>query len=227
MNSSYSCGNNLSSKSVDVTSIGYNVDGGIESRQNVETIDVFYRWKMNMRFLVVLGMVGLLGQVSAEISAQQKKAEPQKVESAKLGNTKNVHRAGNLWFAGQFTQADIEKIKAEGIERVISLRTDGEIDWDEKKALEAAGIQFTSIPFRSPESLNVAVFDSVRKHLKSKDKKILFHCGSAHRVGGVWLPYRVLDEKVPLKTALKEAEKIGLRGGFVQEKAVDYIEKRQ
>ena len=155
------------------------------------------------------------------------KDTPQVVRSAELGQTKNVHRAGDLYFAGQFTQEDIERIKSEKFSRVITLRTNGEIDWDEKAAMEQAGIEFVELPFRSPDSLNDQVFDEIRELLADRSKKTLFHCGSANRVGGVWLPFRVLDEKIPLAFAVQEAEEIGLRAPFIKEKALDYIKRQQ
>ena len=149
------------------------------------------------------------------------------IHQAKLGETKNVHRLGNLFFAGQIPKDDLQKLKQQEFKRVITLRTDGEIDWDEKAAVEALGIQFIEIPFRKPETLTDDVFDRVRRVLAKQDEKTLFHCGSANRVGGVWLPYRVLDQGVKLETALAEAKKIGLRTAFIQEKAIDYIQRKQ
>lgn len=54
-----------------------------------------------------------------------------------LGETRNVHRCGNLYLSGQFTEADIAQLKECGIRRVISLRTEGEVKWDQRGALES------------------------------------------------------------------------------------------
>lgn len=147
--------------------------------------------------------------------------------SAELGDTINVHLSGSLYFAGQFTAADIAALQAAGVKRVITLRTDGEIEWDEEAALKAAGIEYFAIPFRSPDSLTDQVFDSVRILLAENDSTTLFHCGSANRVGAAWLPYRVLDEGVPLETAVAEAKVIGLRTEELLDKARRYIRKKQ
>ncbi len=149
------------------------------------------------------------------------------LKPAALGTTKNVHQLDKLFLAGQFCEEDIEKIKAESITRVITLRTEGEIDWDEKASIEAAGIEFIEIPFRSPESLTDDVFDRVREVLADGDRRTLFHCGSANRVGGVWLPYRVLDQGVDLETAIAEAKTIGLSAPFIKTKALDYIQRKR
>ena len=148
------------------------------------------------------------------------------IESAELGNTKNVHRSGNLYFAGQCTPDDVELMVAGKFKRVISLRTPGEIDWDEAAAIKAAGIQFIEVPFRAPDTMTDEVIERVRKLLQDKSQKTLFHCGSANRVGGVWLPFRVLDEGVELEKAIAEAKKIGLRNNGYQVRAIEYIQSQ-
>ena len=151
----------------------------------------------------------------------------EQVADAELGSTKNVHQCGNLYLAGQFKQDDITTFKKQSITRVITLRTEGEVKWDEAAALKSADMEFIKVPFRKPDSLTDEVFDKIRKLLSDKSQTTLFHCGSANRVGGVWLPYRVLDQGVDLKTALAEAKKIGLRTKFIEQKALDYIKRKQ
>ncbi|MEM9412863.1 MAG: hypothetical protein AAGA30_17255 [Planctomycetota bacterium] len=172
--------------------------------------------------ILLIGHSNLEGQTVAQTQAGRAK-----IESATLGTANNVHRAGKLYFAGQFSPTDVEIIKQEKFKRVITLRTNGEIDWDEKSAIEEAGIEFSIVSFQSPQALNDQVFDKIRKLLKDSDTKTLLHCGSANRVGGAWLPFRVLDEKVDVDTATKEAKEIGLRSEAIKRKALDYIIRHQ
>lgn len=161
----------------------------------------------------------------ATLAAAQEVAS---VSDAKLGDTSNVHVCGTLYLAGQPTPSDIPVIKAKGIERVITLRTDGEIRWPEASTIEGAGLEFVKVPFRSPDSLTDAVFDRVRKLLRESSKKpTLLHCGSANRVGAVWLVHRVLDEGVTFDVALREAHRIGLRNAGYEAKAKDYVERKR
>ncbi len=157
-------------------------------------------------------------------AAPQKKIS--KVKATELGNTHNVHVCGDLHFAGQFTPEDVEKIKARGIKRIITLRGEDEIEWDEKALVEKAGLEFVRVQFRKPNSLSDEVFHKIRALLESEPNTLL-HCGGANRVGGVWLPYRVLDEGVPLETAIKEAREIGLETPEYEAKAIDYIRRHQ
>ena len=160
-------------------------------------------------------------------TAHAEESKPSSVQRATLGETRNVHSCGKLFLAGQPTQDDFDLIKQRGIKRVITLRRDGEVDWDEAAKAKATGLEFVSIPFAQPDSLTDKVFDQVRSLLKEADKKpTLLHCGSANRVGAVWLTHRVLDEGVPLETAIKEAKQIGLRSPAYEEKARAYIKTK-
>jgi uncharacterized protein (TIGR01244 family) len=162
-----------------------------------------------------------------ELSGPSPTDSPAAVRSAELGETINVHSCGKLYLAGQFSTTDLTAISDAGIARVISLRTEGEVDWDEKSAVEQAGMEFVVVPFREAESLTDEVFDRVRSLLGDRKTATLFHCGSANRVGAVWLPYRVLDEGIPLATAIEEAKNIGLRNEEYLDKARRYIRRKQ
>ncbi len=167
------------------------------------------------------------GSVYLQENAKLANGKPLPILEGKLGAAKNVHKLEGLYFAGQFSKADVQEIQSRQIKRVISLRTAGEVDWDEKGAVEAAGMEFFAIPFKSPDSLTDGVFQQVRDALGSNQQKTLLHCGSGSRVGGVWLVYRVLDEGVALSKALAEAKEIGLNSEAYEAKAIDYIQRMQ
>ena len=181
-----------------------------------------------MGCILVVTTILSAGQLTmAQTQTQDKESKTNSVKSAKLGTTRNVHSCGKLFLAGQFQAEDFDVFSKKSIERIITLRTDGEIKWDEKSKAEKAGFKFVEVPFRAPDSLDDKVFDKIRKLLKEDSKSTLLHCGSANRVGAVWLPYRVLDENVDLETALKEAKEIGLRNKDYESKALDYIKRHK
>ncbi|MDA7909042.1 methyltransferase domain-containing protein [bacterium] len=167
------------------------------------------------------------GSVYLQENAKLANGKPLPILEGKLGAAKNVHKLEGLYFAGQFSKADVQEVQSRQIKRVISLRTAGEVDWDEKGAVEAAGMEFFAIPFKSPDSLTDGVFQQARDALGSNQQKTLLHCGSGSRVGGVWLVYRVLDEGVALSKALAEAKEIGLNSEAYEAKAIDYIQRMQ
>lgn len=161
-----------------------------------------------------------------ENSAVANSSVPYIIE-CRLGAAKNVHNLNDIYFSGQFLETDVAEIKRQQIKRVISLRTIGEVEWDEKRVLEEAGVDFLSIPLKSMDSLTDEVFQRVREALGESQQKTLLHCGSGSRVGCVWLVYRALDEGVALDTALAESKKIGMSSPIYEAKAMDYIERMQ
>ena len=182
---------------------------------------------MGSLFIICAFSSTLVGSTAfAQDESKQDESNGTKVESAELGNTKNVHQCGNLFLAGQFAKDDLDTIAENGIQRIITLRTDGEIKWDEKGEVKKRGLDFIEVPFRGPDTLDDKVFDKIRALLNDRGKKTMLHCGSANRVGGVWLAHRVMDQGVDFETALKEAKEVGLRNNGYVEKAKEYIERR-
>ncbi len=153
-----------------------------------------------------------------------KRAYVDQVAADELGTTKNVSRVGDLYLAGQPKMADIEVAKAAGIKHVISLRMPGEIDWDEKAAVESAEMKFHTIEFRHPDELTDEVFDELRELLKmTSGEKVLLHCGSANRVGAVWATYRAIDQDVDTVKAIEEAKQVGLNNEDYERRVSEYI----
>src|SRR6056297_3264703 len=157
--------------------------------------------------------------------AEEKKAQPAPVEPVKIGEIYNVHRCGPLLMAGQPTPQDLLLLSKLGVKCLVTFRMEEEVDWDEKAAAESAGMEFKAIRYGTIDSLTPDVFAATRKILRENQAQpLMLHCGSATRVAAVWLAYRVLDEKVDLEQAVKEAEKIGLRSKGLRAQALKYIE---
>ena len=177
-------------------------------------------------FLITLPSMLLLATVL--FAAPKPDTVVNKLEPCECGNVKNIHRFGNIYLAGQ-PQADDFRIAHEmGIKSVLSIREQSELDWDEKKVVEDLGMKYFHVPFRGPEKLTDNVFAKTRKLFTDKSKHpIMVHCGSANRVGAVWLAHRVLDGGITKEAALAEAKKVGLRTPGYIDKVHDYIERMQ
>jgi len=169
---------------------------------------------------LLLAAVALLAPVPPQATTPAPAVAP-----AELGGTINVHRSGSLWFAGQFSPDDLGDMREAGIQRVITLRGDGEVPWDERALVEANAMEFVALPFRSPDELTPGVFDQLRD-LLGDDRPTLLHCGSANRVAGAWIPFRVLDQGVALEQAVAEADQIGLSNVAYRDRALEYIDRR-
>lgn len=154
-------------------------------------------------------------------------AMPQ-LTKTELGQTKNVHNFGKSMLCGQPTAEEFAKAKELGIQRVITLREDGEVDWDQAGTLKKLGLEFHELGFRSPESLTDELLDKARKLLVDKNKKpVMLHCGSANRVGAIWAAHRALDEGLSVDEAMKEAKEVGLRNADYEKIVIDYIQRNK
>ena len=188
-----------------------------------------------MRPAILLLGVGVLVVVGAVAcaSAERKGAEiraitTEKLEPSECGTITRLHTLGGVFLASQPKPEDFAQAKKDGVKTVINLRQAAEIkDFDEKQVVEAEGLLYVNLPFERPAELTDAVFDTVREHLKTAKRPILLHCGSANRVGAVWLPYRVLDGGLTYDEALEEAKTVGLKSPDYQEKAREYIERHR
>ncbi len=155
-------------------------------------------------------------------------SKPAPVQPIELGEIQNLHRCGNLFMAGQPTPADFLLLKQQGVKCIVNYRTDGEVNWDEKSAAESHGIEYISIPYGTIDSLTDDVFEKSRELLrKQKGQPLFLHCGAATRVAAVWLAFRVLDENVPLDTAVAEAERVGLKSKALRARSLEYIKSQQ
>ena len=154
------------------------------------------------------------------------KSEPAKVTAAGIGSTRNVHQVGNLILAGQPGKEDIELLKGAGVGHVLDLRRKGEVNWDEEGTVKSAGLAYTRLAIAGPDSMTEDLFAEARALFRSADQndKVFCHCGSANRVGALWLAYRVLDEGVAWEKAVTEAKEVGLRNAGLEAAAKEYVE---
>lgn len=149
-----------------------------------------------------------------------------KVEKAKLGSTPNVHRVGSIYLAGQPSKDDLTLLKDAGVQQILDFRQADEVDWDEEQAAKDAGLSYCRLAIAGADSMTDELFSEARKTFRGATKvgQVFCHCGSANRVGAVWLAYRVLDQGIEWDTALEEAKEVGLRSAEMQAATERYIQ---
>lgn len=108
------------------------------------------------------------------------------------------------YAAGAVSLADVEALAKAGIRNVINLRPASETpDFDEASAIQAAGMNYESLPIASADDLNrtnVARFDALLK--KQEGSPSLVHCASSNRVGALmalragWIKGQSTDEAI-------------------------------
>ena len=148
------------------------------------------------------------------------------LQEREFGTMKPVHCCGNIFLAGQPSPEDLAILQRAGIKTIVTLRTPGEIRWDEAAAVKQQQMNYIQVPFIAPDELTPKVFDDLRKVLNSKKHgPLVLHCGSANRVGAIWYAHRILDGELSHNAALKEARTVGLRTPAYLQRAQAYVEQ--
>ncbi len=158
--------------------------------------------------------------------AAEEKDKPT-IQKDKLGSTRNVTRHGTTLFGGQPDRAAFAEAKVRGIKVLVTFREEGEVDWDEAAEAEELGLKFHRFGFRAPDSLSNELIDRARKLLaRSKDTPMMLYCGSANRVGAIWMAHRAIDGGLSVDEALEEGKQVGLRNQGYVDVVQDYIQRR-
>jgi uncharacterized protein (TIGR01244 family) len=120
----------------------------------------------------------------------------------------------------------LEGLAKDGFKSVINLRqateANANIEQNSAKAKEL-GLKYIHIPFNT-QQLDPKVIDNFLAAIADKSNQPAYvHCGSASRVGSVWLAKRVVQDGWSVEKATEEAKAIGLRGEPLEKFALDYI----
>jgi uncharacterized protein (TIGR01244 family) len=120
----------------------------------------------------------------------------------------------------------LEALKTDGFKAVINLRQASEaganIEQNAARA-KALGLNYIHLPLNG-QAPDPKVVDAFLAAVGDKaNQPVFIHCGSASRVGAVWMVKRVLQDGWPLDKAAEEAKMIGLRSAPLEEFARQYI----
>ena len=126
--------------------------------------------------------------------------------------------------AGATPPEAMAALKDLGFAAVINFRTVGErgetVDAGQAAA-EAAGLKYYHIPFRQPSAEVAERF--LETLAESSNQPVYIHCGSANRVGAMWMIKRVKLDGWSVDDAMAEAEMIGLSSQSLKEFALEYV----
>lgn len=139
----------------------------------------------------------------------------------------NFTRVDAVVACGGATEtAALEGLAKDGFKTVINLRLPTEpganIEQNAARAREL-GLNYVSLPLNGQQP-DPKVADRFLEVVANKaNQPVYIHCGSASRVGGMWLIKRVLLDGWPVDKATEEAKFIGLRSDVLEKFALDYI----
>ena len=168
-----------------------------------------------MRFFTTLLVLTLAVPAFAQVTKQ---------ERAGIVNFSKVDAV--VACGGATETSALEGLAKDGFKSVINLRTATEqnanIEQNAARAKEL-GLKYVHIPFNT-QQMDPKVIDQFLAAVADKSNQPAFvHCGSASRVGSVWLAKRVIQDGWTIEKATEEAKAIGLRGEPLEKYALDYI----
>ncbi len=149
---------------------------------------------------------------------------PPQLEPLELGSIERLHGFGSISLAGQPGPEDLAAAAEAGLRTVIDLRGPAEDRGYDEGALAAElGLIYVELPFGGADTLTPEVFETGLAQLDGAQRPVLMHCGSANRVGALWLAWRALDGGLDIEEAAAEARTVGLRSPEMEQLARDYV----
>ena len=130
--------------------------------------------------------------------------------------------------AGQTDPSAMAALKKEGYVSVINLRMANEQGArleESRSAAQAAGLKYIHLPFDGGSPDPKIVSDFLAAVADKSNQPVFIHCGTANRVGAVWMIKRALQDGWPVEKAQAEGEAIGLQSPRLKEFAAAYIKE--
>jgi len=173
---------------------------------------------MHARLLVMTAVAVALAIPSA---AQVKKQE--------MPGIRNYSRVdATVGCGGQTDPSAMAALKKEGYVSVISLRLPTEeganVDAG-RAAAQAAGLKYIHLPFNAASPDPKVVSEFLGAVADKTNQPVFIHCGSANRVGAMWMIKRALQDGWAVERAQAEGEAIGLTNPQLKEFAATYIKE--
>jgi uncharacterized protein (TIGR01244 family) len=173
---------------------------------------------MQTRFLVIPALVVA---VAVSTAAQVKKQD--------MAGIRNYSRVdATVGCGGATDPSAMAGLKKEGYVSVINLRLPTEeganID-AARAAAQSAGLKYIHLPFNAAMPDTKVVSDFLGAVADKSNQPVFIHCGSANRVGAMWMIKRALQDGWTVERAQAEAEAIGLQSAQLKEFATNYIKE--
>ena len=120
----------------------------------------------------------------------------------------------------------LDGLAKDGFKSVINLRlateANANIDLNAAHA-KSLGLNDIPLPYNAAQPDNKVVDQFLAAIANKANQPAYVHCGSASRVGSVWLVKRVLQDGWTVEKATEEAKAIGLRSEALEKFALSYI----
>ena len=175
---------------------------------------------MRLQFLSLATATVILG---AGLSAQVTKHE--------LPGVRNFSRVdATVGCAGAVDPAAMSALRKEGFVSVINLREATEQGADvegSRAAAQTAGLKYIHLPFNAAKPDPAVVNRFLASVADKSNQPVFIHCGSANRVGAMWMIKRALQDGWPIEKARAEGQAVGLTNPQLIAFATEYIESQK
>lgn len=124
-----------------------------------------------------------------------------------------VVRDGGVLLSPQPMAADLEALSAQGVRRVINLRTPEEmatLGFDEAALAASKGIDYTLIPIAGNAAYTPAALDAFSAAMARGEGDILLHCASGTRAGHLYAAWLVREKGLSPEEAMRRVGPLGL-----------------
>lgn len=160
-------------------------------------------------------LISLLAVLMFLVSCTTVKQPESRVgENETIGKNLNANRFATLYFAGQPSSEDYQKLKEQGFKTIINIRHKSEhAESVEMKTVKDLGLYYYNVPFKKKSELTTEYMNrltaTVVKH--RKEGKVLVHCSTGNRVG-IWLGgHFYKDHGYDKEASIKVAKQLGLK----------------
>jgi uncharacterized protein (TIGR01244 family) len=173
------------------------------------------RWRLIMRSLTVVLIFAGAVSLAAQVTKQER------------AGIVNFSRVDAVVACGGATETSaLDGLAKDGFKSVINLRLASEANANiELNASHARSLRlnYIHIPFNAAQPEPKVLDEFLAAIANKANQPAYVHCGSANRVGAVWLVKRVLQDGWTIEKATEEAKLIGLRSEPLEKFALSYI----
>ncbi len=171
--------------------------------------------------IIAIAVMGLMAVATTS-------AQIQKSERPGIRNFSRVD--ATVACGGAVDPSAVAALKQDGYVSIINFRLaseEGANVEQERAASEAAGLKYIYLPFNVSAPDPKVVDNFLAAVADKRNQPVFIHCGSANRVGGMWMIKRVLQDKWSMDRAKEEAVAIGLNAPPLIAFVTDYIKAHQ
>ena len=130
--------------------------------------------------------------------------------SAHLGIPNLTDLGDDIWTGGQPSTEHLRALGEAGFKSVISLCPALECGWDEQAVAQALGLRYECISISAGRDLTAEAAHRLHDILETFPRPLLVHCGSANRVGALFVLRAHFVQGHDAITALDQGRQAGL-----------------